>query len=118
MIDYVKNTGGKIYIEVDKEYIISSEQDALDLAAICWENKTDLLLLHYENFTPGFLDLKTRLAGAVLQKFIQYGIKVTAIIPPEKNTGKFREMVIESNRGTHFRVFSTEEEAKDWLLKI
>jgi PadR family transcriptional regulator, regulatory protein AphA len=118
MNDYVKNKDGRKYIEADKEYIIRSKQDALDLAAICVENNTSLLLLHYGNLTPDFLDLKTRLAGAILQKFINYRIKVAAIIPPEKIAGKFREMVIESNRSNHFRVFATEEEARNWLLKI
>jgi len=114
----MNNKPEKKYIEVDEEFMIRSEQDAIDIAALCAEKGVPSILFHYKNLAPSFFDLKTGLAGEVLQKFMTYRIKVAAVIPSEKIKGKFREMVIESNRGIHFRVFETKEEAREWLLKI
>lgn len=106
------------YIEVmDVTEPVRSEQDALDLVALCREHYANRLMLHGEVFGDEFFDLKTGLAGAVLQKFINYYIKAALVVPPEKaNRGRFREMVLEANRGSHFRVFSDREDAQNWLI--
>jgi PadR family transcriptional regulator, regulatory protein AphA len=97
---------------------ICTENDALDLVALCGEHETNLLMLHSEAISDDFFRLKTGVAGKVLQKFINYYIKVVAVIPNERvKAGKFKEMVIEANRGNHFRVFTEKVEAEKWLLR-
>ncbi len=97
---------------------INSEQDALDLIALCGEHDTNLLMLHSDAISDDFFRLKTGVAGNVLQKFINYYIKAVAVIPNDRiTTGKFKDMVIEANRGKHFRVFSDSEEAAKWLVE-
>jgi len=118
MNEFMNDNPEKKYIEVDEEFMIRSEQDAIDIAALCAEKGASSILFRYKNLAPSFFDLKTGLAGEVLQKFMTYKIRVAAIIPSDKITGKFREMVIESNRGNHFKVFETKKEAENWLLKI
>ena len=112
-------TKGVKYVEGPHEgRLISSENDALDLVAWCGENDTNRLLLYAANLHEDFFNLKTGLAGAVLQKFINYGIKAAAVIPPElSNQGRFREMALEANRGQHFRVFSEASKAEAWLIE-
>ena len=96
---------------------ISTEQDALDLVALCGEHDTNLLMLHSEAISDDFFRLKTGVAGNVLQKFINYHVKAVAVIPDERvNTGKFKDMVIEANRSNQFRVFEEKEKALKWLL--
>jgi len=99
--------------------LITSEQDALDLVGICGEHRTFALLLHETNLNEDFYDLRTGLAGAVLQKLFNYSIRVAAVLPLERSTrGRFGEMVLESNRGRQFRVFTTREAAVQWLLSL
>lgn len=97
---------------------ITAEQDALDLVALCGEHETNLLMIHSQALSDNFFVLKTGIAGIILQKFTNYRLKVAAVIPDERmKTGKFKDMISESNRGTQFRVFEDMEEGEKWLLK-
>jgi PadR family transcriptional regulator, regulatory protein AphA len=106
------------YLEcIPGECRMESERDALDLVAICGENLTTRLMLHAENLSDDFYQLHTGLAGAILLKFVNYRIRVAAIIPLELiNQGRFKDMVLETNRGNAFRVFQTREKAEQWLI--
>jgi hypothetical protein len=96
--------------------IIHVEQDALDLLALCEEHDTNLLLLHHDNVSPAFFDLKSGLAGTILQKFVVYSMKVAMVIHRDRITNqKFKELIHESNKGPHFRFFETTDDAVDWL---
>ena len=118
-LDYlVRKIDNKRYIEyiaVNKR--ISNEQDALELVEICYENETNRLMLYEANISSEFFDLSTGVAGNILQKFINYSIIVAAVLEPETvKQGKFREMVIEVNRRSHFRVFHNCAAAGEWLV--
>ncbi len=109
----VETVNGKY---VDCKGVIRNEQDALDLVAACGENETNRLMLCAENLTEDFYRLSTGLAGAVLQKFVDYFVKAAAILPSElAGRGRFGEMVLESNLGNQFRVFASRDEAERWL---
>jgi len=112
--------GDKKYVEcsMDGANLITQERDALDLVAACGENETSLLMIHSENLTPDFYNLKTGLAGKILLKFSNYHLKVAAVLTPELATqGRFGEMVLETNRNSQeFRVFYTRAAAEAWLL--
>jgi len=111
----IKTCNGQAYI--DASLFIARESDALELVAVCGEHRTHRLLLHAEQLSDEFFDLRSGLAGAVLQKFVNYAVRVAAVIPPERaNQGRFGEMVLEANRGRHFRVFAREDEAARWLV--
>lgn len=109
---------GKKYIEfASAETPLRTEQEALDIIAICFENDASHIMLRAEALTDDFFKLRTGLAGQVLQKFINYRIKVAAVISNEHIiTGKFKELIAESNKGNDFRVFSDVTEAENWLL--
>ena len=92
--------------------------EILELVAACLENGTDRLLLHAQNLSGDFYRLRTGLAGDVLQKLANYHIRVAAVIPPDLiGQGRFREMVLEANRGNQFRVFPDRELAEEWLVR-
>ncbi len=111
--------GTKKYIEIISTQVpLSTEQDAVDLVALCIENEANLLMLHSPALSEDFFKLRTGVAGKMIQKFINYHVKTAAVIPMEVvNKGKFKEMVLESNKSNHFRVFETREDAESWLLK-
>lgn len=117
MTDYlIEGTGNSKFISApEHEVIIENEQDALDIIGICVGNFVSKLLMFSGNLTPDFFDLRTGIAGAVIQKFVQYRIQTAIIIPPEKITGKFREMALETNRGMHFGIFENKDLALKWL---
>jgi PadR family transcriptional regulator, regulatory protein AphA len=107
---------GCLYVEGDAaEQFLRTEHDAVELIGLCGEHDTHRLLLHAANLPDQFFDLKSGLAGAILQKFVNYHMKVALIIPPELLKGKFRDYVLEANRGKHFRSFLTRIEAERWL---
>jgi hypothetical protein len=114
----VVQSGNCRYVEgINGAAPLQTESDVLNLIGICVENDADRILL-YENHLPeSFFDMKTGHAGMILQKFVNYHLKVAAIISPTRIRGRFEEFVTETNRRSHFRVFHDRELAECWLLK-
>ena len=115
----IKEIENKKYIElISAATPLSTENDVLDLIALCWEHETHYIVIHHAALSESFFDLKTKAAGNIIQKLINYGIKATAIIPQEAIQNKrFKEMALEINKGNHFRMYESTEEAEKWLLK-
>ncbi|NLI90732.1 MAG: DUF4180 domain-containing protein [Peptococcaceae bacterium] len=116
----------KVNVKDSQKYIeclsvkvpLDTEQDALDLIAVCGENDTNLLMLHAEVFSDDFFKLRTGLAGKILQKLVNYQVRTAMVIPDELMIrGKFRDFIAETNKGNHFRVFTMKDEAEKWLIK-
>jgi PadR family transcriptional regulator AphA len=113
---HLVETNGIQYLEGDAtERFLLREEDAVALVGLCGEYSTERLLLHAANLSEKFFDLKSGLAGAILQKFVNYHLKVALVLPPELVHGKFKEYIVEANRGTHFRTFQEKSKAVIWL---
>jgi DNA-binding PadR family transcriptional regulator len=114
----VRQKNNQRYIECFlAEPPLSTEQEALDLVALCGENDTNLMMLHADALSEDFFKLKTRIAGMILQKFVNYRVKTAIVLPGDlKIMGKFKELMVESNRGNEYRVFNNVTEAENWLL--
>ncbi|OOM68943.1 DUF4180 domain-containing protein [Clostridium sp. BL-8] len=108
------------YIEFASEaWKLSSEQDVVDCISICMENDIFTIMFPSNVLSEDFFNLKTRLAGMAVQKFINYHVKVAVIIEnEEKLNDRFKEMIMESNKGNHFRTFKNIEEAEIWISKL
>ncbi len=120
-MDYaVIEKNNRKYIEcASVETPIRNEQDALDLIAACFENDTNLVMIHMQALTEDFFRLGTGLAGSILQKFTNYHINVAAVITDsQKMKGKFKEFSAESNKGNSFRIFDSKNEAENWFLSL
>jgi PadR family transcriptional regulator AphA len=110
---------GKRYIElIPGKMRIENEQDAVDIVGLCGSYQTNSVLLGDGILADHFFDLKSGIAGAILQKFINYRVKIAAIISRERIKGRFGEMVYESQQGSDFRVFPDKESAEVWLLSM
>ena len=96
-----ENNGVKV-AEVEFEGIgINAMQDALDLAASAQVPSPKKIILHRENINPNFFELRTGLAGEILQKFSQYGIQCAVVGDFSDITSEaFKALIIESNRGS------------------
>ncbi|HHW12398.1 MAG TPA: DUF4180 domain-containing protein [Firmicutes bacterium] len=77
------------------------------------------MMIHAPALAEDFFNLRTGLAGSVLQKFINYRIKVALVLPDQQKVkGKFGEFITEANNGNSFKVFNNKDEAENWILNI
>jgi hypothetical protein len=84
----------------DKNFIINKVQDALDLMADVSYNGCNRLIVYEKNLNKDFFDLKTKLAGEILQKFSNYHFKLAIIGDFSKYESKsLGDFIRESNRG-------------------
>lgn len=113
----VVNKNNNKYIEFASDLRkLSSEQDVVDCISICMENDVYTIILHSNVLSEDFFNLKTGLAGMALQKFINYHVKVAVIIEEvEKLNDRFKEMIMEANKGNHFRTFKNTQDAEAWI---
>lgn len=94
---------------VADEVKIESIRDALDLMA---NAGSDRLVIHEASLPASFFDLKSGLAGDILQKFVQYGMTVAIVGDFEKyNSKSLNAFIIECNRGRSIFFVGDEEEA-------
>lgn len=85
-------------VEAD-EMLITSVQDALDLMADCSYQGAHQMILKDHHLHPDFFNLKTKLAGDILQKFSNYRMKLAVIGNFSGYTGKsLRDFIYESNK--------------------
>ena len=107
---------GHTYIEAaPTELLLQREKDAITLIGLCGEQSAERLLLYAGNLSESFFDLRSGLAGTILQKFANYRIRVALVIPSDLVQGKFKEYVVEANRGNQFHTFHNRIDAEDWL---
>lgn len=98
---------------VSGERVITDVQSALDLMmTVKYTAGTNLLAIEKEAITEDFFRLSTGLAGEVLQKFINYRIKVAIYGDFSGYTSKpLHDFIYESNNGRDVFFTATREEA-------
>jgi hypothetical protein len=97
---------------------LRTETDILGLIGFCGEHLCGSVLVHAGVLPDEFYDLKTGLAGELLQKLVNYRITAAFIVEAEKaGSGRFYEMMIEANRGRQFFFCQEREQAVAWLEK-
>ena len=83
---------------ISEEVLIKETQDALDLMADSGYQGSSRMILHEKNIIPDFFDLKTGIAGEILQKFSTYKVKLTIVGDFSKYTSKsLKDLIYESN---------------------
>jgi len=85
---------------ISDSIIINNEQDANRILEEIFAIGARNIILHKKNIAQEFFDLKTGLAGAVLQKFVTYNIQVAIVGDFTNITSKpLNAFIFESNRG-------------------
>jgi len=83
-----------------EEIVINDIQEALDLMADAGYHGARRIISYEMNFKPEFFELRTGMAGELLQKFSQYRVKLAIIGEFEKYQSKsLTAFIAESNRG-------------------
>lgn len=105
----------KIAEVLSETVIIRDLDDAIDLLGNCSYQGASRVILHEIHLTPEFFDLKTRLAGEILQKFSNYRMQLAIVGNFGKYTSKsLRDFIYECNNGSLIRFASTIEEARSF----
>lgn len=108
----------KIAEVISDEIIIQSVQDGLDLMGDIYYQGFDKVIIYEKNITPGFFDLKTKIAGEILQKFSNYRIGLAIVGDFSKYESKsMKDFIFESNATKHVNFVGRLEEALENLSK-
>jgi hypothetical protein len=96
--------------------IISKIEDAFNLMADIYYQGFEAIILYEATITPAFFDLKTGIAGEVLQKFSNYRMRLAIVGDFSAYPGKsFRDFVFESNKNKQINFVGSLEEALERL---
>jgi hypothetical protein len=103
---------------ISDEKVISSYQDAVDLMANCRYQGADKIVLKEKNIVDDFFDLKSGVAGEILQKFSNYKCQLAIIGDFSKFQSKsLKDFIFESNKIGRICFVSSAEEAKKYLSR-
>ena len=119
-IEVVISNGKKIAIVNSNEILISDIQSALDLiATVRYETDCDYFLMNKQTISEEFFKLSTKLAGDILQKFINYQVKVAIVGDFSKYSSKsLKDLIYESNMGKDVLFLGSKDEAIEKLGTI
>ncbi|KYG74533.1 uncharacterized protein DUF4180 [Roseivirga ehrenbergii] len=99
--------------EVTSEgFVINDKEEGLDLLGNLYYHGFDHVILYKTNITPNFFDLKTGIAGEILQKFSNYRVKLAIIGDFATHQSKsLQNFIFESNKLGHINFSESLEEA-------
>ena len=84
---------------ITDKVILRSTEDGLDLLGNLYYQGFDKIIIHEKNITPEFFDLKTKIAGEILQKFAQYQMPLIIVGDFSKYQSKsLNDFIFESNK--------------------
>lgn len=112
-IEHLKNNGSDIAIISGEEELIIDTQSALDLAmTVKYETGTTNIVVNKSAVCDKFFILSNGMAGEILQKFINYHVKIAIYGDYSQYTSKpLKDFIYESNNGNDFFFVSTKAEA-------
>jgi hypothetical protein len=113
-IGIIEVNGTTIAELISDDIVVKEPQDALDIMAEAGYMGADKLIFHENSIGSDFFDLKSRLAGEILQKFSNYRVQLAIITNPSKFTSRsLHDFIRESNKmGRVFFVTSLDEAIK------
>lgn len=112
-IEYIEENGISIALVSSDTPVITDTQSALDLAmTIKYENGAERIVIDKNAVCDDFFILSRGIAGEILQKFINYQIKLAIYGDYSHYTSKpLKDFIFESKRGKDFFFTATKEEA-------
>ncbi|HOP05340.1 MAG TPA: DUF4180 domain-containing protein [Tenuifilaceae bacterium] len=111
-IEIITSNHSKIAKLNSDNFVINEVQDALDLMANCSYQGATGVIVDEKHLAPEFFDLKTQLAGEILQKFSNYNFKLAIVGNFSKFTSKsLHDFIFESNKHKRINFVESESEA-------
>ena len=102
-----------------REKVITDTQSALDLImTVKYDAGTKNILLDKKLIVEDFFILSTGMAGEILQKFVNYGVRCAIYGDFSRYTSKpLQDFIYESNKGRDVFFVATKEEAINKLIQ-
>lgn len=100
MIKMLNNKVGLLQNDTDVP-VLTDVQSALDLTATAWYTEScNRLIVMKEDISEDFFDLKTQIAGEILQKFVTYNFRIAIVGDFSQYASKaLKDFIFESNKG-------------------
>lgn len=109
---YIKENDKVLAVLESGGVVIFNAQDAGELLMNCLYNDCNSVIIKEENLQPEFFDLKTGLAGDILQKFSTYQGRLAIIGDFSKYESKsLKDFIYESNKMGRINFVASMEEA-------
>jgi hypothetical protein len=98
--------------------IIKTTEDGLDLLGSLYYQGFEKIIVYEKNITPAFFDLKTGIAGEILQKFSTYRVRLAIVGDFSRYQSKsLKDFIFESNKMGQTYFLSSLSEALDRFSK-
>ncbi|MCI9465213.1 MAG: DUF4180 domain-containing protein [Lachnospiraceae bacterium] len=112
-IEHLKDNGMDIAVISSDEKLIVDVQSALDLAmTVKYETGAAKIVINKSAVCDEFFILSSGMAGEILQKFINYHVRMAIYGDYSQYTSKpLKDFIYESNNGNDFFFVSTKDEA-------
>ena len=113
----IHNTGDiRIAEVISEEVLIKDPEEALQLLVDLYYQGFDRIIIREKHITRDFFDLRTGIAGEVLQKFSNYSVKLAIVGEFTKYPGKsIKDFIYESNKGRQVNFLDSLELAVERL---
>lgn len=111
----------KVAIVDGSDIIIHDVQDALDLMASIYYNNNECykIMINKSNITKDFFELNTGLAGEVLQKYVNYNVKLAIVGDFDEYKSKsLKDFIYECNNGKQVFFLKDKKDALHALHSI
>ena len=118
-IEKIEKNGRCIAFVSGDQKLIVDTQSALDLiVTVNYEAGTTNIVLDKKLIADDFFILSSGMAGEILQKFINYGVRFAVYGDYSKYTSKpLKDFIYESNKGKDFFFVATKEEGIEKLAR-
>ncbi|SCZ03061.1 DUF4180 domain-containing protein [Alkaliphilus peptidifermentans] len=116
-ITTIKENDIEIAVINSKDILITDVQSALDvMATIYYEVGCDRVILNESAICKDFFNLRTGIAGEILQKFVSYKMKIAIVGDFSAYSSKsLKDFIYESNKGNDILFVSNVKQAMEKL---
>ena len=117
-INIIQNEGIQISEVIADHIVVNNLSDALNLMGESFFNGSSRILLYEKNIISDFFDLKSGLAGEILQKFSTYRLRLAIVGDFSKFPGKsLKDFIFESNKLGRINFVESREDALKQLSR-
>jgi len=111
-IQIIDKEGIRISEVIADHIVVNNLSDALNLMGESFFNGSSRILIHEKNIIADFFDLKSGLAGEILQKFSTYNLRLAIVGDFSKYKSKsLKDFIFESNKLGRINFVESREEA-------
>lgn len=97
---------------ISDDIVLSKTQDILDLIGEAYAYESKTFIIYEKNIAPQFFDLKTKIAGDILQKVSNYDYQLLIIWDfDEYKSQSLKDFIYESNKWKKVHFFNSLQEA-------